>query len=804
MGGLSVTVPAFLLSRGAKSVTLIAEQSSGCASASGSDRRTPFGFEIQIVPEHRGTTPATTRSEQVVNSVNAIHETPCANTMTAPAASKRMQLLVAGFLWICLLAAVPAGAQSDPFPQYPMLQDSVAFWTDIYTRYTSNQGVLHDKDDLSIVYEVIDLEYPDVPGSGKVNRQRTREAKKKYRAILRKLALREPPGNPEEQRVVDLLGPEATPSDYYHYSRNIRCQVGQRNFFRAGLIRSGAYLEQIKDIFRDHGLPEDLAYLPHVESSFNPQAYSKFGAAGIWQFTRSTGKQYLRVGYSVDERRDPILSSRAAARLLQYSYNRLQDWPMAVTAYNHGINGMLRAKRSRETYEDIFQHYESRLFGFASRNFYSEFLAAREVAQNYRLYFGELSFDPPLEHDQVTLAGYVLLPELARTMEIEMEEIRRLNPALRRPVITGQKYVPSGYRLNLPADGRNWDTLLADLSEDLFKDAQKGSRLYRVRRGDTAGEIARRHGVRLGDLVAANNLDPTATIHVNQTLTIPLPEQPEKVSGSRVARKQLPPAQPIPQQAPAVEATPVEPPTVIARTKVASQPASQPKPEPGAPAEPPVEALTDMPTAEETVSAPVAEPAGEEQPAEPPADAPPTVELATVEPEVEMDGWMARYQRERMAVNPEVVGMNLFFENVLERDGIRVGILRVEVEETLGHYAEWAGVKAQDIRRLNGLSYGSLIHLGQPLKIPLQRVAREEFETRRHEYHKELVEDFLASYRIEEVQSYTIKRGDNIWTLSREEFELPLWLIRRYNQGVDFNSLMPSQTLRVPIVEKTA
>jgi len=170
------------------------------------------------------------------------------------------------------------------------------------------------------------------------------------------------------------------------------------------------------------------------------------------------------------------------------------------------------------------------------------------------------------------------------------------------------------------------------------------------------------------------------------------------------------------------------------------------------------------------------------------------------ETEAETDGWMKRYQRERMAVRPAVVGVDLFFEDVLERNGSRVGILRVEVEETLGHYAEWAGVSAAEIRRLNRLRYGRMIHLGQPLKIPLDRVAREEFEARRHEYHQELMEDFLASYRIEEVQSYTIKRGDNIWTLSREEFELPLWLIRRYNLGVDLNTLMPSQTLLVPIV----
>ena len=477
---------------------------------------------------------------------------------------------------------------------------------------------------------------------------------------------------------------------------------------------------------------------------------------------------------------------------------------MAVTAYNHGINGMLRAKRSKGSYEAIFRSYRSRLFKFASRNFYSEFLAAREVAKNYRLYFGELTFDPPLDHERVKLKGYVLLPELARQMEVELETIGRLNPALRRPVMTGQKYVPRGYRLNLPANGRDWEAVLADLSQDLFKDAQKRSRYYKVRRGDTAGTIARRHGVRLSELVAANNLDESATIHVNQTLTIPLPDQPVKAAGRLVASRERPAAPPTTGKTPAVKAPPQKPPQVIAQTSADSQRSSQPQAVPIAPAELPAEKPNPAPATANDLMTPAPKPVQQQQATEQPPQSSPPPKTPAAEPEIELDGWMARYQRERMAMNPTVVGVNLFFENVLERNGAQIGLLRVEVEETLGHYAEWAGVRTQDIRRLNGLSYGRLIHLGQPLKIPLGRVAREDFETQRHEFHKELVEDFLASYRIEEVQSYTIKQGDNIWNLSRERFELPLWLIRRYNLGVDFNSLMPSQTLLVPIVEKTA
>ena len=100
------------------------------------------------------------------------------------------------------------------------------------------------------------------------------------------------------------------------------------------------------------------------------------------------------------------------------------------------------------------------------------------------------------------------------------------------------------------------------------------------------------------------------------------------------------------------------------------------------------------------------------------------------------------------------------------------------------------------------MRYGRALQLNQKLKIPLHRVTQDEFVEKRFEYHQELAEDFFASYRVEKVRTYSIKRGDNIWTLSHQEFEVPLWLIKRYNAGVDFSSLMPSQKLIIPIIEK--
>lgn len=733
------------------------------------------------------------------------------------------------FVLCCVVTALSArpgligkaGAETVHFPVYASIQPNVSFWIKIYSVYPSNQGVIHDKQNLDIIYDVTDLEYPDQPGSRKINRKRIKEIKKVYKNILKKLAHGIPPSLPEEQRIADLFGPEATTADFRRARNNIRCQVGQKDRFRKGVIRSGAYFTEIKEIFRRSGLPEDLAYLPHVESSFNPKAYSKFGAAGIWQFTRSTGRQFMKVGYTMDERRDPITSTYAAARLLQKNYEKLQNWPMAITAYNHGINGMLRARRSKGSYEAIFNSYRSRLFKFASRNFYSEFLAALEVAQNYQQHFGDLHLDERLELTEVVLTGYASFPELARHIEIDSETLHRLNPALRNPVISGHKYIPNGYRLRLPADGdRDWDALIADMSTEIFKNYQKRTRVYTVRRGDTAGGIARRHRVRLEDLIAANQLNANATIYAGQNLRIPLPGEASRlVAGPKLS--QIRDSETIkssqPQQS-SQEGAP-ESARLLARSKPLPVHSAPNRPEPqkkltfaeqaAAPAHVNIDylakaAATGPPATRPAVDKPPSEPSETIASSEPGSSAQPAA-AGSREPEEsrpEMDSWLAGDLARRQLDNSSIVTGNLAIERVRVKGDIPIGLIRVEVEETIGHYAEWLGVKAQDIRRLNGIRYGQLIHLGQRLNIPLHRVTKEEFEEKRFEYHKEMVDDFFAAYRIEDVKVYSIKSGDNIWTLSRDKFEMPLWLIRRYNHAVDLGALMPDQKLLIPVVEK--
>jgi len=755
------------------------------------------------------------------------------------------------------------GTDSDPFPVYPCIQPNVTFWTKIYTRYSSDQGVIHDKIQMDRIYGVIELEDPDQADGRKINKQRIKIAKKNYKAILAKLLEGKSPAGAVEQQVAELFGPDAGSADFRAAMRNIRCQVGQKDRFEAGLIRSGAYIDEIKLIFRDAGLPEDLAYLPHVESSFNPKAYSKFGAAGMWQFTRSTGRRFMKVDYTIDERRDPILSSRAAAQLLVQNYRKLKDWSMAITAYNHGTTGMLRALRKKGSYERIFQEYRSRIFKFASRNFYSEFLAAREAAENYRQYFGDVKLDAPVASREIELAGYVSLPEFARHLNLDLAQLQELNPALREPVFLGQKYVATGYRLRLPErDDQDWEPIIARLPETLYRNKQKSSRIYAVRPGDTAGKVARMHGVKLGDLIAANNLDRRATIYVNQNLRIPLPDEnsillAELKNPARDAQATLQPAsdenasavagldppltnekatEAVPEVQDGENETPTNPmaefmlaqgmvseylpgnnwgpeeteqtdeglnfdelgsSNVIAAISSYSEDQNSASLYPQTLAD---EAFEEENSASLTAQAAPGEIETQAAVGRTPVQLAEDVQVSDSSAEDKLQP--AKTGGGGRPLNPEIMQGHFAVERVSTQDGKTIGIIRVEAEETLGHYAEWLNVPAREIRQLNGFRYGRPLNLSQQIKIPLNRVTKERFEEQRFEFHQELAEDFFANYRVEKIITYKIKKGDNIWTLARQEFEVPLWLIARYNNDVDFGALIPSQKLRIPVVEK--
>jgi membrane-bound lytic murein transglycosylase D len=346
-----------------------------------------------------------------------------------------------------------ASVSQDSFPVYESMRANVAFWKKVYAEYPTTKGLIHDNRDLAIIYEVVDLASENQAGAGGINKERADRAKEKYRQILLSLAGGQAPQTSEAKRVLALFGGSPSSSQLSQAAEAIRFQQCLKDRFLEGLVRSGAYLAEIKKIFRSYDLPEDLAYLPHVESSFNYKAYSKFGAAGIWQFTQSTGKRFMTIDYTLDERRDPIRASHAAARFLKENHKKLGSWPLALTAYNHGPSGIMRAKNQLGTYENIFNKYDGQSFGFASRNFYSEFIAAREVAKNYKKYFGNVTLAAPVSFVEVAIPGYAPIKDLSRHFRVDLATLKEFNPALRPPVFEGRKHVPRGYKLRLP--GKN-------------------------------------------------------------------------------------------------------------------------------------------------------------------------------------------------------------------------------------------------------------------------------------------------------------------------------------------------------------
>ena len=284
-------------------------------------------------------------------------------------------------LLLMLLAGAPMevaqAGSADVFDRPAVLEGDIHFWRQVFTELDSDHAYLHDSRYLDVIYETVRIP----PGAQARDRRRIADkVRDRYRKTLLLLASgKRDDLDAEQRRILALWPADVSNKELKEAAKRIRFQQGLADNFRAGLERAGAWQPHIKAQLREHDVPLGLAALPHVESSFNPEARSHVGAAGLWQFTRGTGRRFMQIDHVMDERRDPFISSEAAAQLLAYNYSVLQSWPLAITAYNHGVAGMRRAVENLGT-EDIGtinREYQGRTFGFASRNFYVAFLAAQ-------------------------------------------------------------------------------------------------------------------------------------------------------------------------------------------------------------------------------------------------------------------------------------------------------------------------------------------------------------------------------------------------------------------------------------------
>ena len=346
---------------------------------------------------------------------------------------------------------------SGTFPVPDEIRPNVDFWRNVYGVWSRGQVVFHDDENMGVIYEVAQL--PGAIHEGYTEQQKSfvKARTAMYREQLRDLETKvrtRAPLSPRDKELLAKIEKGAGAGGVYGAADRLRSQRGVRERFRKGVEISGRYDAEFREIMRRHGVPDDLAYLPHVESSFQTHARSSVGAAGVWQFMPTTGREFgMDVNHTIDERLDPIICADGAARYLAGAHRRLGSWPLAITSYNHGVGGMANAKSAYgNDIGKIVRNYDGRAFGFSSRNFYASFVAAREVAANAERYFPEgVRYEQPWNHDQLVLRSPMPAYHVAKHYGVSTGSLKSLNLHWRDPVHTGRAHLPSGTTVWLPA-----------------------------------------------------------------------------------------------------------------------------------------------------------------------------------------------------------------------------------------------------------------------------------------------------------------------------------------------------------------
>ncbi len=707
------------------------------------------------------------------------------------------------------LEAAPRWVASPGFERPAGLADEIGFWVRIYSQVTTRGGLVHDDRHLAVVYEQLD--FPERSSNAErlrlVDRARGRHASalRSLAARLRALpagAVPDPGSVPPDELLVLEAWPEGTGAGTFeNAAEHIRFQLGQRDRFLEGYVRAGAFESHLREVMERLGLPGELAALPHVESSFNARAYSKVGAAGIWQFMPGTGRRWLRIDDAVDERRDPYKSTVAAARFLQQNRRVLDNWPLALTAYNHGAGGLRRATREMGTSDisTLVKTYQGPAFGFASRNFFVSFMAALEVDRNAAWYFGEVQRDRPDDSRVVVLPEYVPAAALARVFGVDKARLRELNLPLLSPVWEGQRYVPQGYALRVPADARPTAEALHDLRPSERFSGQMRTQAYKVRRGDTLGSIANRFGTTKRWLLANNGLRSSRQVKRGVVLRLPGLAAGPRAKGSHMVY--VPPAGNVflaglPDKSQSVAALVVAAAEAEESAAEAGEAVARNADELVEPVVV-VEAMGTEPVAADTaptelVAATTGDPAAAKAVAHLPAEAemPTESAAATAEPLTEA------------AAEEAGPGLVPGVQSAASADPADYSVaddqtIAVLGAENLGQLARWLGVDIARLRQLNHLKPKAPLVMGRRLKVELRGVNAADFERERTAWHRALQAAYFTQYRIVGTDRHQMRVGESLWSLTRQH-GVPVWLLQQYNPDLDFGTIKAGMEIVLP------
>lgn len=313
------------------------------------------------------------------------------------------------------------------------LKTEVDFWIKIYTKYSTQQGVFHYSGDTEMVLGEIDLSQV--------------YANQKWSLIRKEL----------ESEIIIRRQKKILAARYKIKDINkIRLQMGLKDRMREAIQLSGRYLPMMEKIFQEKNLPLELTRVPFVESSFNILAGSKVGASGLWQVMPAVANRYGYFSEAQDLRNHPVYATLVAAQIFKENYKILKSWPLAVTAYNHGVGSLgkiVKKYKSNDISYLINNVGSKRTFGFASRNFYATYLAALHIEKNANLYFPE----PIYLEDEIKIKYFKLKKKLpyekfAATFDNDREKLKLFNPHLKTSYLKPGRILPAGIIVNIPQE----------------------------------------------------------------------------------------------------------------------------------------------------------------------------------------------------------------------------------------------------------------------------------------------------------------------------------------------------------------
>ena len=286
--------------------------------------------------------------------------------------------------------------------------------------------------------------------------------------------------------------------------------------FAMWMERSGKYMDIMKDVMKERNMPEELVFLPFVESGFNVNAYSRARAVGPWQFIEGTAKRYgLTIDWWRDERKDPVKSTRAAASYLRDLYKMFGSWNLALAAYNAGEGRISKAMR-RSDADDYWDLLHTKQIHPETKEYVPRYIAAAMIASEPEKYgFRDLAYHEPLDYDEVTLHGPVDIDVIAKCAETDVAAIRELNPELRRWSTPPNM---SSYTIRIPAESKD---IFVDNLERIPAKERFSYDTYKVKKKENLKGIAKKLNVPVGTLAALNGMGGIEAVSAGETIKIP-------------------------------------------------------------------------------------------------------------------------------------------------------------------------------------------------------------------------------------------------------------------------------------------